>query len=118
MRIHRWIPLALALSFLPRTGFSTTAGAVSELTATGMNIAQRAPSIDWDGTQYVLVWEDSRNTLSGVDLYVARLMSNGALVDPMGISVLDQTSRTGNQLEPQIAYNALAGTHMIVWTDS
>jgi hypothetical protein len=113
----RRISLVSALLSFPAIAHATTAGPVLELTASPATAAQRAPSISFDGTRYVMVWEDSRNAATGLDLYLARIGADGVIQDGMiGLPVLTPAVN-GNQTEPQIAYSALAGTHLIVWTD-
>lgn len=109
--------LLLFPALAPVSARATTAGPVLELTASPATAAQRAPSIAFDGTRYVMVWEDSRNPLTGLDLYLARIGADGVIADSMiGLPVLTPPV-AGNQTEPQIAYSPLAGTFLIVWTD-
>lgn len=95
---------------------ATTAGPVTELAASNANVSQRAPTISYDGSRYVMVWEDSRSQTSGIDLYVARFNNDGVLQDPMGVPLLTPPV-IGDQTEPSITYSAAAGAHVIVWTD-
>jgi hypothetical protein len=81
------ITLLLALS--PAAALATTVGPVTELTATPSGFSERAPAIAWDGSEYVLVWEDGRALAErGVDVYVARISPAGALIDASGILML------------------------------
>lgn len=48
---------------------------------------QADPDIAWNGTYFLAVWSDTRNSSSSWDIYGARLTSTGALVDPGGFSI-------------------------------
>jgi hypothetical protein len=106
----------LLLAWLFAKGaFATTASPITEL-ATSPVSSQRAPAIAWDGTQYVVVWEDGRNAATtGTDLYVARLAADGTLMDAGGIGLLENSVLPSNQTQPAIVYNPGAGAHLIVW---
>lgn len=99
----------------PDPAGATTAGPITELATTPV-AGQRAPSIAWDGTQYVIVWEDARlAATNGTDLYVARVAPDGTLMDPNGIGLLENSVLGGNQTQPQIVWNPNAAAHAIVW---
>ncbi len=120
------IPAPLALSRCLRLGLAgalacaalpagaTTVGPLLTLDASPGTATQRAPAVAWDGTRYVVVWEDSRASGSGVELFLARIGVDGAIQDAMGIPVLSPPV-TGNQTLPQIAWNGSA--FVMTWVD-
>jgi hypothetical protein len=68
------------------------------------------PAVSFDGTNYLLVWNDTR---SGVDdLYGARVSPAGVVLDPDGFIV---SRAFGHQGEPQIAFDGQ--NHLVVWED-
>ncbi len=71
---------------------------------------QRFPSAAFDGTNWLVVWEDTRGDREAV--WAARFSSAGVLIDSGGICVADdEDSRTG----PEVAFN---GTNfLVVWED-
>lgn len=98
-----------------RSAGATTVGPLTELATTPV-AAQRAPAVAWDGTQYVIIWEDARlAATNGTDLYVARIGSDGTLMDPNGIGLLENSVLGGNQTQPQIVWNPTAAAHAVVW---
>ncbi len=74
---------------------------------------QNNPAVAWDGTSFLVVWQDSRTSAtSGIDLYGGRVSSAGALLDGAGFPI---STATGNQQAPALAWN---GTHhLVVWQD-
>ncbi len=52
---------------------------------------QRAPTVAFDGLDFIVVWEDMRNAEDyfdkRTDLYGARVSVNGTLLDPLGVAV-------------------------------
>jgi hypothetical protein len=83
----------------------TEARVVSDATST-----QSGPSIDFDGTQFVVAWADARNV--NYDIYAARFTNDGTLVDGAGIQL---TSAAGNQLATDVASGG--GVSLVVWED-
>ena len=97
----------------------TAQGAVLE--AQGMAIAvstnyQKAPAIASDGKDYLVVWEDGRNSdlaLLASDIYGARVTSAGAVLEPGGIPIC---TAPNSQSKPSVAS---CGTNfLVVWEDS
>lgn len=69
------------------------------------------PSIAFDGTNFLLVWQDNRRN-SNFDINATRVSTSGAVVDTYGFAV---SETTGDQLAPQVAFN---GTdYLVVWQD-
>ncbi len=70
---------------------------------------QITPAVAFDGVNFLVVWEDSRN--GPWQVYGARVTPQGTLVDPAGFLV----SQTGDQFAPAVAFG---GTEfLVVWGD-
>jgi len=108
--------LGLALGVSPAIAWATTVGPVTELTATPTGFAQRKPTAAWDGTRYVIVWEDSRSPANGRELYLARIDSDGSLEDSNGLPVL-VPPQPGSQSQPSIAYSSMGAAFVLSWVD-
>jgi hypothetical protein len=67
------------------------------------NNTQAFPSLSFDGTNYVVVWQDARN--GNYEIYGARITPAGAVIDTQGVLI------SGLGLYPGIVYN---GTDFIV----
>jgi hypothetical protein len=61
--------------------------------------SQLTPSVVWDGTGFLVLWEDARGG-AGSDVYAARVGGTGALI-PEGTSGLAVTARTGSEQSVQ-----------------
>ena len=73
---------------------------------------QVAPDAAFDGTNYLVVWEDTRAD-GDRDVYGARVTPTGAILDPSGIAVADAA---GNQAAPRVVFDGT--NHLVVWQDS
>lgn len=71
---------------------------------------QRSPSVSWDGTNYLVVWEDCRNDTS--DIYGARVSFAGLLIDSLGIPIC--TGPNWQHL-PSVAFDR--SNYLVVWQD-
>lgn len=72
---------------------------------------QGAPAVAFDGTNYLIVWQDSRSDAK--DIYGARVDTDGSVLDPLGIPI----STAGNaQRAPDIAFGT--NGYLVVWHDS
>ncbi len=72
--------------------------------------AQHA-AIAFDGTNYLVVWDDNRNSADS-DIWGTRVSQAGAILDPLGIKIV---AGTGKQQNPTVAFN---GTQYVVaWED-
>ncbi|HNT27906.1 MAG TPA: hypothetical protein PKH10_06990, partial [bacterium] len=68
------------------------------------------PAVAFDGTNYLVVWQDSRS--GTYDIYGARVAKNGAVLDPTGIVI---SNAANQQYYPAVAFN---GTdYLVVWED-
>jgi len=75
---------------------------------------QKAPAVDANGSDYVVVWEDGRtsNPPSTSHIYGARVTQAGMMLDPGGIPVC---TAPGSQSKPSVAS---CGTNLlVVWED-
>lgn len=89
----------------PEVGIDVpTAGAARE--------AQSLPSVAWNGTLYLVVWEDGRNG-SDFDIIGARVSAAGALLDASGIAVAVEP---GDQRRPKVASDG--ADFLVVWEDA
>ena len=74
--------------------------------------AQERPAVAFDGTHYLVVWEDSRAVQA--DVYGARVTTSGQVVDDQGgipIGVADSF-----QVAPDVAVSGTS--YLVVWSDS
>ncbi|MEO0269277.1 MAG: T9SS type A sorting domain-containing protein [candidate division WOR-3 bacterium] len=72
---------------------------------------QFVPSVSFDGTNYLVVWQDDRS-LSSFDIYGARVSPDGAVLDPNGIAISTSTS---HQFSPSVAFSGM--NYLVVWHD-
>lgn len=71
---------------------------------------QREPAVAWGETNFLVAWEDTRNTW--YDIYATRVSGSGQIVDPSHFAV---TSVTNNQWDPCVTWG---GTNFLVaWMD-
>ncbi|MFE8604299.1 hypothetical protein [Archangium violaceum] len=72
---------------------------------------QMFPKVAHNGTNFLVVWHDTRNNASG-DIYGARVSSAGVLLDTSGIAISAGSSAEYN---PAVTHN---GIHfLVVWED-
>jgi phosphoribosylformylglycinamidine (FGAM) synthase PurS component len=71
---------------------------------------QSAPSVAFDGTNFLVVWEDGRHDTS--DIYAARVTPQGEVLDPLGIAV---STAVYGQCHPAIAFDG--ANFLVTWDD-
>jgi len=72
---------------------------------------QWAPRLAFDGTNFLVVWEDGRNSEIW-DVYGARVAPDGTVLDSSGIPI---STATDFQLTPSVVFGDTSFT--VVWTD-
>jgi hypothetical protein len=82
----------------------------TELAYIAAPYSQSYSSVAFDGTVYLVVWQDSRNEES--DIYGARVDISGNLLDPAGFIICKEP---GSQTAPAIATNG--DFFLVVWRD-
>ncbi|MFB0509359.1 MAG: hypothetical protein ACETVX_02585, partial [bacterium] len=72
---------------------------------------QQYPSLAFDGTNYLVVWQDTRGG-STYDIYGARVSTSGTVLDPSGILI---SAADDNQQNPEVGFDQ--NNWLIVWQD-
>lgn len=80
--------------------------AISEATGT-----QMSPRAAFDGTNYLVVWYDSRGGVS-YDIYGTRVAQDGTVLNPAGIAI---STATDYQYFPDVSFDGT--NYMVVWQD-
>jgi hypothetical protein len=73
---------------------------------------QLAPAIAFDGTNYLVVWTDSRASATSSDIYGARVSKDGTVLDPAGLAI---STAPRLQAEPKVAFDGT--NYLVTWTD-
>jgi hypothetical protein len=92
----------------------TTAGSVIDTAGIPVCTAanqQYKPQLAFDGTDYLVVWEDNRSG-TDLDVYACRVDTDGAVLDPEGVLI---SQKAGDQSAPGIAYGETGW--FVVWED-
>ena len=71
---------------------------------------QSNTSVAFDGSSYLIVWQDKRN--GSYDIYGARVDQNGTVLDPTGIAI---STTTNDQIYPSVAFDG--ANYVVVWED-
>ena len=74
------------------------------------DMEQWHPAVGFDGTNYLVVWEDYRGDYA--DIYGARVTRQGAVLDPQGIAI---SPGVLDQLDPALAFDG--SNFFVAWTD-
>ncbi|HVG63768.1 MAG TPA: Ig-like domain-containing protein [Hyalangium sp.] len=72
---------------------------------------QRNPAVAFDGTNYLIVWEDTRSSLVG-DIFGARVSPSGTVLDADGLQI---SLRFSAQAHPAVAFDGT--NYLVVWED-
>ncbi len=74
---------------------------------------QQNPKLAFDGTNYLVVWQDYRNNQYRADIYGARVSQAGSVLDPSGIVISDTVD--DDETYPSVAFD---GTdYVVAWED-
>lgn len=91
-----------------QTGVVLDPAGIAISTAT---LDQWFPAVAFDGTNYLVVWEDHRNLYEG-DIYGSRVTQEGVVLDPTGIAI---STAPDNQFYPAVAFDGT--NNLVVWGD-
>lgn len=75
--------------------------------------SQMSPAVAWDGSNCLVVWQDTRTGVSDISVFGARVANDGTLVDPDGFLI--STAAAVQQL-PAAASDGMA-VYAIVWEE-
>ena len=110
----------LAASLYPATldpTISAEFGIDTPVVAVGVG-AQQAPALAFDGTNYLVVWQDARRSSSvgsNIDIYGARVNQNGKLVDAQPFVI---SAAAGDQTAPKVIFDDTNHKYLVVWQDA
>jgi len=94
----------------------TSAGAVEKTNGfliSAMVNAESTPAVAFDGTNYLVVWTDSRDYITnGSDIFGARINDSGAVADPNGVAI---SRGPGSRFDPAVAANSTG--FLVIWKD-
>jgi hypothetical protein len=74
-------------------------------------VEQRFPSVAFDGTNYLVVWQDNRN--GDYDIYGCRITPSGVILDPDGILI--STTPNSHQV-PAVSFDGT--NYLVVWSEN
>src|SRR5262249_19219170 len=73
---------------------------------------EASPFVTSNGTNWLVVWQDSRNVTNGTDIYGVRVSYDGAPLDPAAIPI---STQPGFEMAPAVA--SAGGDYLVVWMD-
>lgn len=91
------------------SGVAFDPGGIAISEAAGRQIS---PTIAFDGTNYMVLWQDYRNG-TDYDIYAARVSMLGTVLDPAGFAV---SIAPNDQASPALAFDG--SNYMCVWQDN
>ena len=76
---------------------------------------QYSPAVGFDGTNFLVVWEDGRSSsdYENYDIYGARVTPAGVVLDPKGFVI---SHAAGNQSTPAVGFDSAC--FLVVWGDA
>ncbi|MGB9720105.1 MAG: FlgD immunoglobulin-like domain containing protein [bacterium] len=74
---------------------------------------QKSPAIAFDGTNYLVVWEDYRNSPTIPDIYCTRVDQSGTVLNPSEIAI---STSANHQITPKVAFGGT--NYLVVWADN
>lgn len=92
------------------------AGAILDQNHIGISTAsgdQQKPAIAFGATNYLVAWQDDRNTVGDEDIYAARVATNGTVIDVNGFAVATVSST--HETDVTIAYGG--GAYLLAWQE-
>ncbi|MBM3321862.1 hypothetical protein FJY69_00035 [candidate division WOR-3 bacterium] len=105
-RIRTWDIYATRVS---TAGVVLDPDGIPVCSATG---GQKFPAVAANGSDFMVVWQDTRNDTSDEDIYAARVSSAGSVLDPAGIPV---STVMMAQEYPVVAFNG--SSYLVTWKD-
>ena len=94
----------------------STAGKVQDAKGVALSSGyynELAPALAFDGTNYLVVWQDYRNYYgSSYDIYGARVSAAAKVLDSGGVAL---AVAAGDQSAPQVAFSG--ADYLVVWND-
>ncbi|MDQ1519846.1 MAG: hypothetical protein QOI55_919, partial [Actinomycetota bacterium] len=96
------------------------AGSVLDAVATGVAVStaaanQSAPAIASDGTNSLVVWDDTRSPLTAPDVFGARLSNGGSVLDGAARGIAIAVVRA-SQSVPSVAFDGT--NYLVVWNEA
>jgi len=92
----------------------STAGAVLDATPITVSDAafdQLAPDVAFDGSNYLVVWQDFRGSTR--DVYASRVSPAGVVLDPSGLAV---STASRDQTSPAVVWGGTE--YLVAWSDA
>jgi len=88
------------------------------ITVSAAPFIQQLPQVAWDGTQYVVAWQDLRATQDylfdrRMDIYAARVTSGGTVLDPQGLALATDAAPEGWPTVTGLG----TGSALVAWSD-
>jgi hypothetical protein len=77
-----------------------------------------APALAWNGSDYVVVWYDTRNNAtSGEDVFATAVGGDGSILGSGAYHDIVICDASNSQVNPAVAWNTGLGAYEIVWED-